>query len=149
MAPCDIVSWLARNCFEYADELDFAMVREVFLVKGLEYLVEDEVRDPGRWAGTESAPEMLQFYNGLANVESVLNILEAMMAKYGRLFAFRHESQGKRRTITLNHRMGKNWSILLEENLKTIFARLGIGLQTEVTTNMVKASFVESLQNQS
>jgi len=67
----------------------------------------------------------------------------------GSLFAFRHESQGKRHTITLSHRMGKNWSILLEENLKTIFARLGIGLQTEVTTNMVKASFVESLQNQS
>jgi len=83
LAPCDIVFWLARNCFEYADELDFAMVREVFLVKGLEYLVEDEVRDPGRWAGTESAPEMLQFYNGLANVESVLYILEAIMAKYG------------------------------------------------------------------
>jgi hypothetical protein len=72
-----------------------------------------------------------------------------MMAMYGRLFAFRHESQGKRHTITLSHRMGKNWSMFLEENLKTIFARLGIVLQTEVTTNILKASFVEPPQNQS
>jgi hypothetical protein len=44
---------------EYADELDFATDRKVFLVKGLEYLTEVEIRDLGRWAGTESGPEML------------------------------------------------------------------------------------------
>jgi len=38
--------------------------------------------------------------------------------------------------------MGKNWSIFFEENLKTIFGRLKIHLETETSTNLIRGRFV-------
>jgi hypothetical protein len=126
---------------QYADELDYGTVRKVFLVKGLEFLTEDEIRDLGKWTAMESGSEMLEFYHGDSNLDSILHIFESIISKYGRLFTFRHEVEGRNHKITLSHKMGKKWSIFFEENLKTIFARLGISLQTEITTSLVRAQF--------
>jgi len=60
-----------------------------------------------------------------------------------------HEVEGKNHTILLSHRMGKKWSIFFEENLKTIFGRLGIDLETETSTNLVRRRFVVKSQGSS
>ena len=87
--------------------------------------------------------ETLRFYNAYPKLEAVLHTYESVISKYGRLYSFHHEAEGKNHTIILTHRMGKNWSIFFEENLKTIFGRLGIDLETETSTNLVKGRFVE------
>lgn len=128
---------------QHAEELDYGTVRKVFLVKGLEYLTEDEIRELGRWAAREVGSETLRFYNASDKLDSVLHIYESIMSKYGRLYTFRHEAEGKNYTITLSHKMGKNWSTFFEENLKTIFSRLGVDLESETSANLVKLRFVE------
>ena len=72
----------------------------------------------------------------------VLHIYESVISKYGKLYTFHHEVEGKNYTILLSHKMGTKWSIFFEENLKTIFGRLGIDLETESSTNLVRARFV-------
>ncbi|MDA4124009.1 MAG: hypothetical protein OK438_00970 [Thaumarchaeota archaeon] len=128
---------------QYAEELEYATVRKAFLIKGLEYFDEGEIRDFGKWAAMESTSELLQFFGVGSNLDSIFHIFETVISKYGRLFTFHHESDGKTHRILLNHRLGKNWSIFFDANLKTLFARLGIDLQTEVSTNFVRAHFVE------
>jgi len=128
---------------QFAEELDYGMVRKMFLVKGLEYLTEDEIREFARWAATELGSETLRFYDAYPKLDAVLHIYESVIAKYGRLYTFHHEVEGKNHTILLSHRMGKNWSIFFEENLKTIFSRLGIDLDTETSANLVRGRFVE------
>ena len=128
---------------QYMEDLDYGMVRKVFLVKGLEYLTEDEIRELGRWAAMEAGSETLRFYNADGRVDSVLRIYESIISKYGRLYNFRHVMDGRNHTITLSHKMGKNWSIFFAENLKTIFGRIGITLETEISTNLVTGRFVE------
>ena len=128
---------------QYLEELDYGMVRKVFLVKGLDYLTEDEIREFARWAATELGSETLRFYGAFPDVGSVLHTYESIISKYGRLYTFRHEVVGRNHTITLSHRMGKNWSIFFEENMKTIFGRLGVDLQTERSANLVEGRFEE------
>jgi hypothetical protein len=128
---------------QYADELDYGMVRKVFLTRGLDYLSEDEVRELGRWAAMELGSETLRFYNAYPKLDAVLHIYESVISKYGRLYTFHHEMEGKNHTIILTHKMGKKWSIFFEENLKTIFGRLGVDLETETSTNLVRGRFVE------
>ena len=128
---------------QYMEELDYGMVRKVFLVKGLEYLSESEIREFARWAATELGSETLRFYDARPNAGSVIRVYESIISKYGRLYTFRHEMEGKNHTITLSHRMGKNWSIFFEENLKTIFSMLGVDLRTETSANFVRGTFVE------
>ena len=128
---------------QYAEELDYAMVRKTFLVRGLEYLTEDEIREFGRWAATELGAETLRFYGAFPNAGAVIHTYESIISKYGRLYNFRHEVDGTNHTITLSHRMGKNWSIFFEENMKTVFGRLGIDLATERSANLVRGHFTE------
>jgi hypothetical protein len=128
---------------QYAEELDYGMVRKVFLVKGLEYLTQDEIREFARWSATELGSDTLRFYGAFPNAGSVIRTYESIISKYGRLYTFRHEVDGKDHTITLSHRMGKNWSIFFEENMKTIFKSLGIDLETERGANLVEAHFTE------
>jgi len=128
---------------QYAEELDYGMVRKMFLAKGLDYLSEQEIREFARWAAMELGSETLRFYNAYPKLDAVLHLYESVIAKYGRLYAFHHEAEGRNHTILLSHKMGKNWSIFFDENLKTIFSRLGIDLKTETSANLVKGSFVE------
>jgi len=128
---------------QYADELEFVSVRKAMLVKGLEYFDEDEIRDFGKWAAMESGAELLEFFSVGPSLDSILHIFESVISKYGRLFTFHHESVGRSHTILLSHRLGKNWSIFFEANLKTILARIGYDPHTEVSTNFVKVQFVE------
>ena len=127
---------------QYAEDLDYGMVRKVFLIKGLEYLTEEEIREFGRWSAMELGAETLRFYNAYPRVDAVLRIYESVISKYGRLYNFRHEVEGKNHTITMSHKMGRNWSIFFEENMKTIFGRLGINLETEISNNLVTGRFV-------
>jgi len=127
---------------QYAEQLDYGSVRKAFLVKGLDYLTQDEIRELSRWAANELGSETFRFYNANVKLDAVLHIYGSIMSKYGRLYSFRHEVEGKNHTITLTHRMGKNWSIFFEENLKTVFGRLGYDLETETSANLVTARFV-------
>ena len=128
---------------QYLDVLDYGSVRKIFLVKGLEYLSENEIRELARWSAMELGAETLKFYDAYPKVDAVMHIYENVISKYGRLYNFRHETDGKNHTIIISHRMGKNWSIFFEENLKTIFSRLGIDLDTETSANLVRGRFVE------
>ena len=128
---------------QYADELDYVMVRRIFLMKGLEYLKEAEIRELARWAAVETGSETLRFYNAYPDVDLVVHVYESIISKYGRLYTFRHETKGSEHTITMTHRMGENWSIFFEENMKAIFGKLGIELKTEGSANFVKGHFVE------
>jgi len=128
---------------QYAEELDYGMVRKTFLVRGLEYLTEDEIREFGRWSAMELGSETLSFYGAFPNPDSVIHTYESIISKYGRLYTFRHEVEGMDHTIHLSHKMGKNWSIFFEENMKTIFGRLGIALETERSANVVRGRYVE------
>jgi len=144
------VNALAEACLtrliefdQYADELDYAMVRKEFLIKGLEYLTEDEIREFGRWTAMEVGSETLRFYGASPNPGSVIHTYESIISKYGRLYNFRHEVEGKNHSITLSHKMGQKWSLFFEVNMKTIFGRVGIDLETEKSANLVKGRFVE------
>jgi hypothetical protein len=128
---------------QYVEELDYGSVRKAFLVKGIEYLTEDEVRELARWSAMELGSETLRFYNAYPKLDAVLHIYESVISKYGRLYAFHHDVEGKTHTIILTHKMGKKWSVFFEENMKTIFGRLGIQLETETSANLVRGRFVE------
>ena len=128
---------------QYAEELDYGMVRKLFLVKGLDYLTEDEIRELARWSAMELGAETLRFYDAYPKVDAVLHIYEHVISKYGRLYKFHHEAEGKNHTILISHKMGKNWSTFFAENMKTIFGRLGIDLETETSSNLVRGHFVE------
>jgi hypothetical protein len=133
---------------QYADELDYGTVRKVFLARGMEYLTDDEVREFARWAANELGSETLRFYNAYPKVDAVLHIYESVISKYGKLYTFHHEVEGKNHTILLSHRMGRKWSIFFEENQKAIFGRLGIDLQTEISTNLVRGKFAVKSQGE-
>jgi len=59
---------------EYVEELDYGMVRKMFLVKGLEYLTEDEIRELARWAAMELGSETLSFYNAYPRLDAILHM---------------------------------------------------------------------------
>ena len=128
---------------QYADELEFVSVRKAFLAKGVEYLSDEEVRDFGKWTAMESGAEMLQFFRGDANIDSIIRIFETIIARYGKLFTFHHEVKGREHTITLAHKMGRKWSIFFDSNLRAVFSRVGISLKTEVSANFVRGRYVE------
>ena len=126
---------------QFADELEFASVRKVMLVKGLDYLSDDQVVEFGIWTAKESGSELLKFYHGDDDLDSVIQIMESVFSKYGRMFTFHHEIEGRTHTIMMTHRLSRKWSILFDANLKTVFARIGIDLRSEVGSTYVRAQF--------
>jgi hypothetical protein len=87
---------------------------------------------------------MLEFYHSSSDIDSILHIFETIISKYGKLFTFHHEMEGKVHVVTLNHKMGRKWSLFFDANLRTIFAKVGVDLKTEVRSNVVRGRFVES-----
>jgi len=126
----------------FADELEYTVVRKAWLTRLIAYLSEEEIREFGRWTGGGPGRESINFYQKRMDLDSVLKTYESIGSKYSRFFKFRHESDGAKHTIILNHGMGRNWSIYYDANLRKVFEDiLGFELVTELGDNIIIGRF--------
>ena len=130
---------------QFSQDFDYVVVPKTLLVKAAQYLTQTQIKEFGEWAAKGPGSDTVQFYGKSKSLNAVLNTFEGIGARYSRLFAFHHETDGKDHTITLNHGMGMKWSLFYGANLKKIFKELlDMKIETQLTENVVVGHFSET-----
>ena len=133
---------------QYAEERGYVGIPRSLLVKLLDYLSEDEIKELATWAGKGPGSETIRFYHKEISVEAVLDSFQTIGSKYNKFFGFHHESEGAKHTITITHNMGMKWSIYFEAIMRNIFnEQLRIEIQTERTQNLTIGYFADKSSN--
>ena len=126
----------------HAEEFGYASVRKGFLVKLLDYLSDEQIRDLGDWAGRGLGSETIAFHHPTMNLDAVLSTYQNIWAKYSGMYSIKHEKAGNGHVLRLIHNMGSKWSLFFDSQLKAMFDKnLGIELETELSPNLVMARF--------
>jgi len=126
----------------HTEEFGYGVVKKGFLIKVLDDLTDQQVRDLGDWAGRGLGSETVRFYHPEVDLEAILSTFEDIWSKYSGMYSFRHEVRDNQHILRLNHNMGTKWSLFYEAQMKALFDKnLGIKLETELSPNFVTARF--------
>jgi hypothetical protein len=121
----------------YGAKFGFIDMPGPILVKMVEFLADEQVKELGRWVGATLLREYVTFWFKEVTIETVLEAFPRLVSKYGRLFQFEELDERGRKTVILKHGSGPRMSLLYHEIARAAFTEL---LKTQ--------SQVESTENQ-
>jgi len=102
----------------------FITVRRATILKLLNKVSEDEIREIGRYiASTESKDFVLMLRNEY-NINSALDVIETWIKISG--YTYNHETRYDKHRYFIQHDMGKKWSLFLSEAYAFIFEEFGL-----------------------
>lgn len=131
-----------RKLVEWEDKagkFGFMQVPTSLVEKVFSILTDEEARELGREAGTNSIPEMVLFWFKKFNAENALKALE-MVGRYGNAFRLQYTLDGETDTVVLKHDRGPRVSAFYTELLGSLFKPMGAKVETRETDGQVVAT---------
>ena len=126
----------------YADKFGFAIspTRQILLLpprwqifaRLLSHASDQEAARLGRWAARNMAKEFTVYWFKEFSVQTALKSLELFYSRFARRYEYVHNTTEKEYVVTLNHGMGRKWSIYYEYYVRTIFGEL-LGKKVKIT----------------
>jgi hypothetical protein len=121
-------------------QVPISIVEKVFSI-----LSDDEARELGREAGTNTLPEMVHFWFKKFNPETALKTLE-MIGRYGNSFRLQYTLDGDTDTVVLKHDRGPRVSAFYAELLGSLFKPMGAKVETRETEGQIVANIIRPLR---
>ena len=131
-----------RKLVEWEDKagkFGFMQVPTSLVEKVFSILTDEEARELGREAGTNSIPEMVLFWFKKFNAENALKALE-LIGSYGNAFRLQYTLDGETNTVVLKHDRGPRVSAFYTELLGSLFKPMGAIVETRETDGQVVAT---------
>src|SRR5215472_264808 len=115
-----------------AEKFGFIQVPTSIVEKAFKILTDEQARELGRDAGTNTIPEMVLFWFKKFNLENVLKALH-MIGTYGNAFRIQYTMDGTTDTVVLKHDRGPRVSSFYSELLMASFKPTGARVDTQET----------------
>jgi len=138
-----------RKLVEWEDKaakFGFIQVPTSLLEKVFSILTDDEARDLGREAGTNTLPEMVLFWFKKFNPETALKAME-MIGSYGNSFRLQYTLDGETDTVVLKHDRGPRVSAFYAELLVSLFKPMGARVEIHETDGQVVATIARPVKS--
>jgi hypothetical protein len=127
-----------------ASKFGFIQVPTSIVEKVFSILTDEEARELGREAGTNTLPEMVLFWFKKFNPETSLKAME-MIGSYGNAFRLQYTLDGDTDTVVLKHDRGPRVSAFYGELLGSLFKAMGAKVETHETEGQVVATITRAL----
>jgi hypothetical protein len=127
-----------------ASKFGFIQVPTSIVEKVFSILTDEEARELGKEAGTNTLPEMVLFWFKKFNPETALKALE-MIGSYGNAFRLQYTLDGETDTVVLKHDRGPRVSAFYAELLGSLFKAMGAKVETHETDGQVVATITRPL----
>jgi hypothetical protein len=137
-----------RKLVEWEDKagkFGFIQVPTSIVEKVFKILSDEEARELGREAGTNTLPEMVLFWFKKFTPETALKTLE-MIGHYGNSFRLQYTLDGETDTVVLKHDRGPRVSAFYAELLESLFKPMGAKVQTKETEGQIVANIIRPLR---
>jgi hypothetical protein len=116
---------------------------EVF-ARLLSHASDKEAARLGCWAGRNLAREVTEFWFREFSVRTALKCLELFASRFARRYEYFHNTLEEEEVLTIEHSMGRKWSIFHEYLVRTVFGELlGKKVRITQTKNQVVAHIQE------
>jgi hypothetical protein len=138
-----------RKLVEWEDKagkFGFMQVPTSIVEKVFSILSDEEAREIGREAGTNTLPEMVLFWFKKFNIENALKTME-MIGGYGNSFRLQYTIDGETDTVVLKHDRGPRVSAFYAELLGSLFKPMGAKVETHETDGQVVATIVRPMMS--
>jgi hypothetical protein len=122
-----------------ASKFGFIQVPTSLVEKVFSILSDEEARELGREAGTNTIPEMVLFWFKKFNPENTLKALE-MIGSYGNAFRLQYTLDGETNTVVLKHDRGPRVSAFYGEMFQSLFKPMGAKVETHETDGQIVAT---------
>jgi hypothetical protein len=135
-----------RRLVEWEDKaakFGFIQVPTSIVEKVFNILTDDEARELGRDAGTNTLPEMILFWFQKFTPENAFKAME-MIGSYGNAFKLQYTMDEGTDTVVLKHDRGRRVSAFYSELLKALFKPVGARIDTQETDGQVVATITRS-----
>src|SRR5207245_11663052 len=127
-----------------AGKFGFIQVPTSLVEKRISILSDEEARELGREAGTNTLPEMVLFWFKKFNPENALKAME-MIGNYGNAFRLQYTVDGETDTVVLKHDRGPRVSAFYGEMFQSLFKPMGAKVETRETDGQVVATIIRPL----
>jgi hypothetical protein len=127
-----------------ASKFGFIQVPTSIVEKVFSILTDEEARELGREAGTNTLPEMVLFWFKKFNPETALKAME-MIGSYGNAFRLQYTLDGDTDTVVLKHDRGPRVSAFYAELFGSLFKAMGAKVETHETDGQVVATITRPL----
>lgn len=104
---------------------------EVF-ARLLSHASDKEAARLGRWTGRNVAREVTVLWFREFSVRTALKCLELFASRFSRRYEYFYDTIGKEEVVTIEHGMGRKWSIFFEYVVRTVFGEL-LGKKVKIT----------------
>jgi hypothetical protein len=135
-----------RRLVEWEDKaakFGFIQVPTSIVEKVFNILSDEEARELGRDAGTNTLPEMVLFWFQKFTPENAMKAME-MIGSYGSAFKLQYTMDEGTDTVVLKHDRGRRVSSFYSELLKALFKETGARVDTQETDGQVVATITRS-----
>jgi hypothetical protein len=136
-----------RKLVEWEDKaikFGFIQVPTSIVEKVFSILSDEEARELGREAGSNTLPEMVLFWFKKFNTENALKAME-MIGSYGNAFRLQYTIDGETSTVVLKHDRGPRVSSFYAELLASLFKPMGAKIETRETDGQVVATITRPI----
>ena len=127
-----------------ASKFGFIQVPTSIVEKVFNILTDEEARELGREAGTNTLPEMVLFWFKKFKPETALKAME-MIGGYGNAFRLQYTLDGETDTVVLKHDRGPRVSAFYAELFGSLFKAMGAKVETHETDGQVVATITRPL----
>jgi hypothetical protein len=127
-----------------ASKFGFIQVPTSIVEKVFSILTDEEARELGKEAGTNTLPEMVLFWFKKFNPETALKAME-MIGSYGNAFRLQYTLDGETDTVVLKHDRGPRVSAFYAELFGSLFKAMGAKVETHETDGQVVATITRPL----
>ena len=103
----------------------FITVRRGTILKLLEKVSEDEIRQIGHYIASSESKDFVLMLRNEYNIDSALEVIETWIRISG--YPYNHETKYDKHRYFIQHDMGKKWSFYLSEAYAFIFEEFGLG----------------------
>jgi hypothetical protein len=138
-----------RKLVEWEDKagkFGFMQVPTSIVEKVFSILSDEEARELGREAGTNTLPEIVLFWFKKLNTENALKAME-MIGGYGNSFRLQYTIDGGTDTVVLKHDRGPRVSAFYAELLGSLFKPMGAKVETHETDGQVVATIIRPMSS--
>ena len=100
-------------------------------------LTEEEIAKAGQSSAKDIPKEWMMLADGKVTVNSVIHFIHNL-SSYTNWFEYTEKTEGEHWTITLDHEMGRKWSLFIANHINAAFAAAGSQPKYEVADRYVR-----------
>lgn len=108
----------------HAAKAGFITVRKGKIMKMLEKISEKDIIEIAEYIAKKESKDFVLMLRNEYNIHSSLDVIESWIKIAG--YSYRHEVKGEEHSYTIQHDMGRKWSLYLKEQYRFIFEDFGL-----------------------